>query len=85
MATLKKTAQYYANNAEARARKKAYDTEFNASKEQKKRRALRNFLNRLFKRRGKIKKGDGNDVHHTGGNSVGQAMVMSASKNRAIK
>jgi len=85
MATVKKTAQYYRDNPEAKAKKADYDTAFNATPEQKKRRALRNMLRRLFKRKGKVKKGDGKDVHHTGGNSVGEARVMSASRNRAIK
>ncbi len=80
-----KTAKYYANNPEARSNKKEYDTEFNATKKQKKRRALRNKLRRKFAKKGKVKKGDGKDVHHTGGNSVGTAVVMSASKNRALK
>tara|TARA_R110002012_G_scaffold253509_1_gene432549 strand:- start:1209 stop:1454 length:246 start_codon:yes stop_codon:yes gene_type:complete len=80
-----KTAKYYANNPEARSNKKEYDTEFNATEKQKKRRALRNKLRRKFAKKGKVKKGDGKDVHHTGGNSVGKAVVMSASKNRALK
>jgi hypothetical protein len=80
-----KTSKYYASNPAARQKKKEYDTEFNATEKQKKRRALRNKLRRMFERGGKVKKGDGKDVHHTGGNSVGRAMVMSASRNRAIK
>jgi len=85
MATVKKTAQYYKDNPAAAEKKAEYDTAFNASSTQKKRRALRNRLRRLFKKKGKVRKGDGKDVHHTGGNSVGTATVMSASKNRAIK
>lgn len=85
MPQVKKTAEYYANNPEAKAKKAEYDKAFNATSEQKKRRALRNFLRRLFTRRGKVKKGDGKDVHHTGGNKPGKTQVMSASRNRAIK
>jgi len=85
MATVKKTAQYYKDNPEAAKKKAEYDTAFNATPKQKKTRALRNKLRRLFKRRGEVKKGDGKDVHHTGGTSVGTATVMPASRNRAIK
>ena len=85
MARLSRTAQFYRDNPEAKAKKAEYDTAFNATPEQKERRSLRNRLRRLFTRKGKVKKGDGKDVHHTGGNSVGTARVMSASRNRAIK
>jgi len=85
MATVKKTAQYYKDNPEAAKNKAEYDTAFNATPKQKRIRSLRNKLRRLFKRRGQVKKGDGKDVHHTGGTSVGTATVMPASKNRAIK
>ena len=85
MATVKKTAQYYKDNPEAANKKAEYDTAFNATPKQKRIRALRNKLRRFFKRRGEVKKGDGKDVHHTGGTSVGTATVMPASKNRAIK
>ena len=71
MASVKKTAQYYRNNPEAAAKKAEYDTAFNATQTQKKRRALRNRLRRLFTRKGRVKKGDGKDVHHTGGDSIG--------------
>lgn len=82
---VKKSAEYYRENPEAKAKKAEYDTAFNATPEQKKKRALRNCLNRLMKKKGKIKKGDGNDVHHTGGTKPGNVEVMPASKNRAIK
>ena len=85
MATLKKSAQYYKDNPEAAARKAEYDTQFNRKPSQKRKRVLRNLLNRIFRRQGKIRKGDGNDVHHTGGTRRGRAMVMSASRNRAIR
>ena len=85
MAKLSRTAQFYHDNPEAKAKKAEYDTAFNRKPDQKRKRVVRNFLNRLFKRKGKIKKGDGNDVHHTGGTSPTGAQVMPASKNRAIK
>lgn len=85
MVKVSKTAQYYRDNPEAKSKKAEYDTEFNRKPDQKRKRVVRNFLNRLFRRKGKIKKGDGNDVHHTGGMSPTGARVMPASRNRAIK
>ena len=85
MGKLSKSAQYYRDNPEARQKKGEYDKKLNATPEQKRKRVIRNFLRRLFARKGKVKKGDGKDVHHTGGTKVGTAAVMSASKNRALK
>ncbi len=85
MATVKKSAQYYRDNPEAREKKGKYDKKLNATPTQKRKRVVRNALRRLFTRKGRVKKGDGQDVHHTGGTKVGSATVMSASKNRAIK
>lgn len=48
-------------------RKRDYDKEYeeyHAKPEQKKRRAQRNKANRKAKREGRIKKGDGQEVHH---------------------
>lgn len=85
MGKLSKSAQYYKNNPEAREKKGEYDKKLNATSKQKRKRVVRNMLRRLFTRKGKVKKGDGKDVHHTGGTKVGKATVMSASKNRALK
>lgn len=60
--------------------KKEYK-KFQKSKIQKKRRALRNKLRRKFAKKGKVKKGDGKDVHHKNG----KARVMKASKNRGMR
>ena len=53
---------------------------------QKKRRASRNTARSTMKTAGKVKKGDGKDVHHVGGNALNKKSklkVMSASKNRS--
>jgi len=56
---------------------------------QKKRRAMRNKANRLAKKAGSIKKGDGKDVHHKDGNPMnnkaGNTVIRSASSNRSFK
>jgi hypothetical protein len=67
-----------------KAKKRNYKKEYNKfqkSGTQKKRRALRNKLRRLFAKKGKVKKGDGKDVHHKNG----KARVMTASQNRGIR
>ena len=67
-----------------KAKKRNYKKEykkFQKSGKQKKRRALRNKLRRLLAKKGKVKKGDGKDVHHKGNKVV----VMSASRNRGMK
>ena len=51
----------------ARNYRKEYDN-YQGKPEQKKRRASRNAANRAAKRKGKISKGDGKDVHHKDGN-----------------
>jgi len=57
--------------------------------EQKKRRAQRNKTRRKFEREGKVKKGDGLDIHHRDGNPFNQhsknTVAMPKSKNRAMK
>ena len=82
---VKKSAEYYAENPESKAKKAEYDTAFNATPEQTEKRVLRNRLRRFCMKMGRCKKGDGNDVHHTGGTKPGNVEVMPASKNRAIK
>lgn len=72
----KKTAQYYAKNPKARAKKKAYDTKYHKSAKRKKYRAE---LNQERRRRGIAGKG-GKDVSHRKG---GGYTLESPSKNRA--
>jgi hypothetical protein len=55
---------------------------FQSSEEQKKKRAQRNRDRRKAEREGKVKKGDGKDVHHK---KDGGTIVMSASENRGIR
>ena len=56
---------------------------------QRKRRAGNNAANRKMKRLGRIKKGDGNDVHHKDGNPLNNALsnlsVKKRGENRAMK
>jgi len=56
---------------------------------QLKRRAMRNKANRLAKKNGSIKKGDGKDVHHKDGNPMnnkgGNTVIRTASSNRSFK
>ena len=49
--------------------KKEYKN-YQGKSEQKKRRAMRNKVRRLMERAGKVKKGDGKDVHHRDGNPM---------------
>ena len=39
-------------------------------KSRRKKRANRNLARRIMMRKGKVKKGDGKDVHHVGGNAL---------------
>ena len=55
-------------------------------KSRRKMRANRNLARRIMLRKGKVKKGDGKDVHHVGGNALNKESklkVMAASKNRS--
>jgi hypothetical protein len=72
----KKSAQYYAKNPKARAKKKAYDTAYHKSAKRKKYRAD---LQRERVKRGIAGKG-GKDVSHKKG---GGYTTENASKNRA--
>ena len=62
---------------------------YQGTPEQKKRRAQRNKTRRKFEREGKVRKGDGIDIHHRDGNPFNQSskntVPMSKSKNRSIK
>ncbi len=70
--------------ARQRAQKK-----YNAKPEQKKRRAKRNAARRKMMKAGKVRKGDGKDVHHKNGNpnnnSRSNLAVTSKKKNRTLK
>jgi len=61
-----------------------YDLIYEASEEQKHRRAARNKARRQALREGKVHKGDSNDVHHIEG-IEGAIKVISRSRNRSIK
>ena len=63
--------------------------EFHSKPGQKKRRAGRNAARRKMAASGKVKKGDGKDVHHKDGNALNNKRknlrVESKSKNRSRK
>jgi hypothetical protein len=62
---------------------------FHSKPEEKKRRAQRNAARKKMAAAGKVRKGDGKDVHHvnkkTSDNSSKNLRVMSKSKNRSLK
>mgnify|MGYP001599212654 CR=1 FL=1 len=62
-----------------------YDLEYQASTEQKHRRALRNKDRRQALREGKVHKGDNKDVHHPNNDLLSGIKIISSSKNRSIK
>lgn len=62
---MKRTAKYYRDNPEAKAKKKAYDSKYQKSPEQVKKRVERNRNRREALKDGRVKKGDGKDVSHT--------------------
>ena len=59
---------------------------YHGREEQKKRRAKRNTARKIMERKGRVKKGDGKDVHHTTGNPMNnkKLSVKSKSKNRSF-
>ena len=64
----------------------AYDKEYQARPEQVKKRVQRNKDRREALKDGRVKKGDGKDVHHTkGAANGGPTKVLSRSKNRSMK
>lgn len=74
------------------ANKRDYKKEYNdyhGTTEQKKRRAQRNKANRKAKREGRIKKGDGKEVHHVGAKRKGRlpskTRVISRKSNRKMQ
>ena len=67
-----------------------YDKEYanyQGTEEQKKRRAIRNAARRKLEAEGRVRKGDGKDVHHVNGlhNAAANLRVMKKSTNRSIK
>lgn len=74
----------YKKNAKAESLRKR---EYNATEEQKTRRAQRNAARAKLAKEGKVRKGDGKDVDHkdmnTANNSRSNLQVMDKSKNRA--
>jgi hypothetical protein len=71
-----KSAKYYAENPEARDKKKEYDTEYHSTTERKKYRA---FLNRKNRNAGTYGNGDGKDYDHD------EKRMISATRNRSKK
>ena len=71
----------------ARNYKKEY-ANYQGTSAQKKRRAMRNKVRRMMLRKGKVKKGDGKDVHHKDGNPLNSKSsnlkVVKRSKNRSF-
>jgi hypothetical protein len=64
----------------------SYDKAYQAKPEQVKKRVTRNADRQKALKEGRVKKGDGKDVHHVNGAANGgRTRVMSASKNRSKK
>lgn len=76
---LSRSAKYYRDNPEARAKKNAYQKKFNKKKSQSKSRVELNRLNRLF---GTYGNGDKLDVSHRSGKKT---RLEPQSKNRGSK
>ena len=68
--------------------RKEYD-EYHSKPKQKKNRAGRNAARRKMSEAGKVKKGDGKDVHHKDrnpkNNKTNNLKVVSKSKNRSVR
>jgi hypothetical protein len=70
------------------AKKRNYKREykkFQSSAKAKKDRAARNRSRREAEKKGKVRKGDGKDIHHPNGVRNKKTQVMSKSKNRGMK
>ena len=71
----------------ARNYKKEY-ANYQGKPEQKKRRAMRNKARRQAMKAGRVRKGDGRDVHHRNGNPMDSSpdnlQIRSASSNRSF-
>lgn len=74
-----KSAEYYDKNPASKAKKDAYNKEFNKKPEQKKKRAE---LNKYNREKGTYGNGDGKDAVHKGNKIVG---FKKASTNRGSK
>lgn len=70
--------------AKKRNYKKEY-AKFQASKKQKEDRAKRNKARRKALKSGRVKKGDGKDLHHPNGLNSQRTIVLSRSSNRGKK
>ena len=65
-----------------------YDTEYESSTVQKRRRAKRNAARKMLESEGKVSKGDGKDVHHKDGNPENNSksnLIVTSHKQRGIK
>lgn len=71
-----KTAKYYAENPEAKEKKKKYDKKYHSTTERKKYRA---FLNRMRRKAGRYGNGDGMDYDHD------EKRFITAKRNRSKK
>ena len=71
----------------ARNYRKEYDN-YQGKPAQKKRRAMRNRVRRMMETEGKVKKGDGKDIHHRDGNPMNfkksNLSIKNKSKNRSF-
>lgn len=76
---LSRSAKYYRDNPEARKKKKDYDTKFNKSSKQRKKRSE---LNKYNREKGTYGNGDGKDAAHKGGKISG---FKSEKSNRGSK
>ena len=76
-----KTARYYDANPDAKAKKDAYNKEFNKKPEQRAKRAELSKINREHQKSGKGRVGGGKDVSHTKNGVV----LKKASVNRGSK
>ena len=69
------------------AYKRNYQREYEIEpKSRRKKRVNRNYARKKMMKKGLVKKGDGKDVHHVGGNALNKKSklkVVSASKNRS--
>jgi hypothetical protein len=84
MPTAKDRAKYKKKNSSTAQRKAR--AKYNKKPAAKKKRAENNRARREAIRKGKARKGDGKDVHHTKGNKgrPGPTRVISRSKNRSM-
>lgn len=78
---MKKSAKYYASNPEAKAKKDAYNKEFNKKPEQRAKRVELVKVNREHQKSGRGRIGDGKDASHTSKGIV----MKKASVNRGSK